>query len=351
MSAAKSRGTLTGVAVALLIGILAAGCSSAKHDRQKQARTGQQPAVQARAARQALADEAVGVVRQYWRARNLAYGRLERGPLTGYEDQAAALLSRGDIDYRSANGIPAGSSTSDLGDLRTYFTRPDRFPRLLLAAVTTASGDLEPEVYLLLFTRPAPRASWKLSWQARYADNTPPPAVRVDADGFAVPLTPARQRSTLGADATEVRRRLQDYRRRAAAASTPPRSGWFADTRLTYGAAKALQADVWSAGLIGVRQLLEPRDPGLPGYALATRDGALVMVTIGEQTVRKYQAAPLRQDQHQIVYDRRVAPGSYRTIVIRAVATYAVQVPAASRHGRAVVVASSSSVTSVTAKP
>jgi hypothetical protein len=97
-------------------------------------------------------------------------------------------------------GIPAGSSTSDLRDLRTYLTRPDRFPRLLLAAVTTTAGDLEPEVYLLLFTGRAPQTPWKLSWQAKYADNTPLPAVRVDADGFAVLLTATQQRATLRTD-------------------------------------------------------------------------------------------------------------------------------------------------------
>jgi hypothetical protein len=243
---------------------------------------------------------------------------------SSFEDQAAALLSRGDLDYRRANGIPAGSSTSDLRDLHTYLTRPDRFPRLLLAAVTTAAGDLEPEVYLLLFTRPAPQAPWKLSWQARYADNTPLPAVRVDADGFAVPLTARQQRAILRTDTTEIRRRLRDYRRQAAAATTPPRSGYFADTKDTYGAAKALQADVRRAELIGVRQRLESHDPHLPGHAVATRDGALAMVTIGEETVREYRALPLQQDQYQIGHDRRIAPGSYRTIVIRAVATSAV---------------------------
>lgn len=351
MSAAKSRGTPTGVAVALLIGILAAGCGSTQHVHQRKASSGQQTAVQAGAARQALANEAASVVRQYWRARNLAYGALQQRPLTGFEDQAAALLSRGDLDYRRANGIPAGSSTSDLRDLHTYLTRPDRFPRLLLAAVTTAAGDLEPEVYLLLFTRPAPQAPWKLSWQARYADNTPLPAVRVDADGFAVPLTARQQRAILRTDTTEIRRRLQDYRRQAAAATIPPRSGYFADTKDSYGAAKTLQADVRRAELIGVRQRLEPHDPHLPGYAVATRDGALAMVTIGEETVREYRALPLQQDQYQIGHDRRIAPGSYRTIVIRAVATYAVDVLAPSGQRRAVVVASNSSVTTVTAKP
>jgi hypothetical protein len=350
VSVTKSRGTLTGVAVALLIGILVAGCGSARHGRQRKASSGQQTAVQAGAARQALADEAASVVRQYWRARNLAYGALQPGPLTGFEDQAAALLSRGDLDYRRANGIPAGSSTSDLRDLHTYLTRPDRFPRLLLATVTTAAGDLEPEVYLLLFTRPAPQTPWKLSWQARYADNTSLPAVRVDADGFAVPLTPTQQRSTLRTDTTKIRRRLRDYRQQAAAATTPPRSGYFADTKETYGAAKALQADIRRAELIGVRQRLEPHDPHLPGYAVATGDGALVMVTIGEETVREYRALPLQQDQYQIGHDRRIAPGSYRTIVLGAVATYAVVVPASSQR-RAVVVASNSSVTTVTTKP
>jgi hypothetical protein len=349
VSAAKSRGVATGLAVAVLIGVLAASCGSAKHDRQ-QARTDQQ-GLRSSPARQALADEAANVVRQYWRARNLAYDALESGPLAGYEDQAAALLSRGDIENRRANGIPAGSSTSDLRDLHAYLTRPDRFPRLLLAAVTTAAGDLEPEVYLLLFTKPAPQAPWKLSWQARYADNTPLPAVRVDADGFAVPLTPTQQRSTLRTDITEIGRRLQDYRRQAAAATTPPRSGYFADTKDTYGAAKTLQADVRGAELIGVRQRLVPRDSRLPGYAIATRDGALVMVTIGEETVREYRAFPLQQDQYQIGYDRRIPPGSYRTIAFRALATYAVDVPAASSHGRAVVIASNSSVTTVTARP
>jgi hypothetical protein len=173
----------------------------------------------------------------------------------------------------------------------------------------------------------------------------------VDADGFAVPLTPTQQRSILRADTTEIRRRLQDYRRQAAAATTPPRPGYFADTKDTYGAAKALQADVRGAELIGVRQRLDPRDPRLPGYAVATGDGALVMVTIGEQTVREYRASPLQQDQYQIGHDRRIAPGSYRTIVIGAVATYAVEVPAASDHSRAVVVATNLSVTIVTAKP
>jgi len=115
--------------------------------------------------------------------------------------------------------------------------------------------------------------------------------------------------------------------------------------------APALQAEVRGAELIGVRQRLHPRDPRLPGYAVATRDGALVMVTIGEETVREYRASPLQQDQYQIGYGRRIPPGSYRTIVIRAVATYAVDVPAVSGHSRAVVVASNSSVTTVTAKP
>jgi hypothetical protein len=74
------------------------------------------------------------------------------------------------------------------------------------------------------------------------------------------------------------------------------------------------------------------------------------MVTIGEDIVREYRAFPLQQDQYQIGYDRRIPPGSYPTIVIRSLATYAVDVPAASGHSQAVVVASNLSVTTVTAK-
>jgi hypothetical protein len=59
-----------------------------------------------------------------------------------------------------------------------------------------------------------------------------------------------------------------------------------------------------------VRQRLEPHDPHLPGYAVTTGDGALAMVTIGEETVPEYRALPLQQDQDQIGHDRRIPPGS-----------------------------------------
>jgi hypothetical protein len=349
----RPRRAAGNVSVALLIGVLAAGCTSAGGDHDKGGQVARPASAgQPRSAKQALADAAASVVREYWRARNLAYSALETGPLRGFEDQAAARLSQADVENRLANGLPPDpSSTTSLRDLRTYFTRPDRFPRLLLAAVTAASDDVEPQVYLLTFTRPTPQAPWKLSWQARYADNTKLPSVRVDADGFAVPLTPAQQRATLLADTAEVGRRLQEYRQRAAASATPPRSGFFADTQDTYGWAKDLQDDIHRARVIGVEERVVARPPGLPGYALATRDGALVMVTVGEETVRDYRASPFQQDWGQINYDRRVSPGSYRTIVIGALATFAVSVPAAASHGRAVVVGSSWRVTKVTATP
>jgi hypothetical protein len=348
------RGRAAGnVWVALLIGALAAGCTSAGRDHDKGGRLARPASAgQPRSAKQALADEAASVVGEYWRARNLAYSALETGPLRGFEDQAAARLSQADVDNRLANGLPPDpSSNTSLRDLRTYFTRPDRFPRLLLAAVTAASDDVEPQVYLLTFTRATPRAPWKLSWRARYADNTKLPSVRVDADGFAVRLSPARQRATLLADTAEVARRLQEYRQRAAVAATPPRSSFFADTRDTYGWAKDLHDQISGARVIGVDERVVERPPRLPGCALATRDGALVMVTVGEETVRDYRASPFQQDPNQINYDRRVSPGSYRTILIDALATFAVNVPAAASHRRAVVVGSSWQVTNVTATP
>jgi hypothetical protein len=182
-------------------------------------------------------------------------------------------------------------------------------------------------------------------------DNTELPSVRVDGDGFAVPLTPEQQRATLVADAAEVGRRLQEYRRRAAEAATPPRSGFFADTRDTYGAAKDLQDGIRSARAIGADGRVVARPPGFPGYALATQDGALVMITVGEETVWDYRASPLQQDPGQINQDRRISPGFYRTVAIDTLATFAVDVPAAASHGRAVVVGSSSSRINVTAKP
>jgi hypothetical protein len=339
--------------VAMLIGVLAAGCTSAGHDHSNGGRVARPASAgQPGSAKQALADEAARVVREYWRARNLAYSALEMGPLRGFEDQAAAALSQADVDNRLANGLPPDpSSNTSLRDLRTYLTRPDRFPRLLLAAVTAASDDVEPQVYLLTFTRATPEAPWKLSWRARYADNTELPSIGIDADGFAVPLTPAQQRATLLADAAEVGRRLQEYRLRAADAATPPRSSFFADTADTYGAAKDLQNDISRARRIGVDERVVARPPGLPGYALATREGALVMVTVGEQTVRDYRASPLQQDPNQINNDRRISPGSYRTMVFGTLAAFAVDVPAAASHSRAVVVGSSSSVTTVRARP
>lgn len=338
------------VAVALLLGVLAAGCSSAEHDH---AGAGaKRPVVRPTSGRQVLADEAANVVRQYWRARSLAYSSMEPGPLTGFEDQAAFLLSRADIAYRQANGLPADPAwTSDLREMHNYLTRPDRFPRWLLAAVTTAPDDAEPEVYLLTFSKPSAQTPWKLVWQAMYADNTRLPSIRVDADGFASLLTPAQQRATLLADTAEIRRRLQDYRLRAAATTTPPRAGFFVDTRDTYGAARELQADVRHARQRGVQAHLIPLELGLPGYAFATRDGALVLVTLGEETVHEYRASPLQQDQYRINFDQRIPPGSYRTVVFRSLTTAAVEVPMAGSRSRAMVIGRSSSVASVTAKP
>jgi len=217
--------------------------------------------------------------------------------------------------------------------------------------VTAASDDAAPEVYLLAFSKAAPEASWKLSWQAQYADNTPLPSIRLDADGFAASLTPAQQRATLLADANEIRRRLQDYRQQAATTTTPPRSSWFADTKDTYGTAKQLQADLRHFRLLGITQRLSPIDLDLPGFAVATRDGALFIVAIGEKTVGDYRAFPLRQDQNRISYDQRIPPGSYRTFVTRSLTTFAVDVPKAGSHRRATVVGSSSKVTSLTAEP
>ena len=354
MSAVRLGRAATTVWVALLIGALAAGCTAAGRDHDTGGRRAASPATagQPRSAQQALAGEAASVVRQYWRARNLAYSTMEMGPLRGFEDQAAALLSQAEVDYRLANGLPPDpSSNTSLRDLRAYFTRPDRFPRLLLAVVTAASDDIEPQVYLLTFTRATPQAPWKLSWQTRYADNTELPSVRVDADGFAVPLTPARQRATLLADAAEVGRQLQEYRRRAARATAPPRSSFFADTQDTYGEAKDLQDAIRSARVTGVGERVVARPPGLPGYALATRAGALVMVTLSEEMVREYLTSPFQQDPYQINFDRRIAPGSYRTIVFDRLATFAFDVPAAGSHGRAVVVGSSWSTVNVRATP
>lgn len=353
MSAIRLARAAGNVWAVLLIGALAAGCTTAGRNHDRGGRVARPvSAGQPHLARQALAAEAANVVREYWRARNLAYSALEMGPLRGFEDQAAALLSQADVDHRLANGLPPDpSSNTSLRDLRTYLTRPDRFPRLLLAAVTAASDDVEPQVYLLTFTRVTPQAPWKLSWRAQYADNTALPSVRTDADGFAVPLSPAQQRATLLADTAEVGRRLQEYRLRAADAATPPRSSFFADTRDTYGAAKDLQNDISSARMVGVDERVVARPVRVPGYALATQDGALVMVTVGAATVRDYGASPLQQDPNQINNDRRISPGTYRTIVFDTLATFAVDVPAAASHARAVVVGSSSLVTDVRAIP
>lgn len=353
MSAIRLGRVVARVWAALLIGALAAGCTVAGRTRDVSGQvTRSASAGQPRSAKQAPADEAATVVREYWRARNLAYSALEMGPLRGFEDQAAAQLSQAEVDYRRATGQPPdpSSSTSPQG-LRTYLTRPDRFPRLLLAAVTVASDDVEPQVYLLTFTRATPQAPWKLSWRARYADNTKLPLVRTDKNGFAIPLSPAQQRATLLGGAAEVGHRLQDYRRRAAQAATPPRSSFFAATRDTYGAAKELQNEIGFAKRLGVDEQLVARPPRLPGYALATREGALVMVTVSETTVRHFRASPLLQDPNQINNDRRIAPGSYRTVVFNTLTTFAVDVPAAASHARAVVVGSSSSVTDVRATP
>jgi hypothetical protein len=93
--------------VAMLIAVLAAGCTSAGHDHSKGGRVARPASAgQPGSARQALADEAARVVREYWRARNLAYSALKIGPLLGYEDQAAAALSRAEVDYQRANGLP-----------------------------------------------------------------------------------------------------------------------------------------------------------------------------------------------------------------------------------------------------
>lgn len=353
MSAIRLRQTAANVWVALLIGALAAGCTSAGRNHETGGGVARPASAgQPGSAKQAPADEAARVVREYWRARNLAYSALEIGPLRGFEDQAAALLSQAQVDYRLANGLPPDpSSNTSLRDLRTYMTRPDRFPRLLLAAVTVASDDVEPQVHLLIFTRATPQAPWKLSWRTQYADNTALPSVRTDADGFAVPLSPARQRATLLADAAEVGRRLQQYRRRAADAATPPRPGFFADTQDTYGAAKDLQDEISGARMIGIDERVVTRPPRGPSYALATRNGALLMVTIGEQTVRDYRASPLQQDPNQINNDRRISPGSYRTVVFDTLATFAVDVPTAASHARAVVVGNSASTTHVRAIP
>jgi hypothetical protein len=54
---------------------------------------------------------------------------------------------------------------------------------------------------------------------------------------------------------------------------------------------------------------------------------------------------------NQINNDRRISPGSYRTMVFGTLSSFAVDVPAAANHGRVVVVGRSSSVTTVRAAP
>jgi hypothetical protein len=60
---------------------------------------------------------------------------------------------------------------------------------------------------------------------------------------------------------------------------------------------------------------------------------------------------PLVQDPDRLQADRRVPPGIYRTIIVRYLATYAVQVPKAGSGGRAVALASRWAIARTTARP
>jgi hypothetical protein len=353
MRAAARTGIVRGsLPVALALALIAAGCTQAKPDKAESRHASQQSSAAARPqlAAQPLLDEAAELVRGYWRARGLAFSTQQEGELTGWEEGAAARLTREVIDEARRNGKPT-PQTSNPDNIRVYVPRPSGFPRAFLAAVTATDPDVAPEIYLLVFTRQDSQSPWKASWWVRYADNTPLPPIVVDSDGFATQLAPPRQRATLLADTATVERRLRDYLMQAEKATRPPRSSFFTDTVDTYGTAKTHQAARALSRLDGIVVTRAPRDARLPGFAFLTRDGALLAVSVAEDVVQEYIMEPLVQDPNRLQADGRIPPGSYRRIIWRYLATYAVQVPTAGGGGRAVALASRWAVADMTAKP
>ncbi len=337
----------------LVLALAAAGCfhsePAAKLGKDQRS---EQPSVvaQSRLTAQPLLDEAAGVVRAYWQARGLAFSIREAAPLRDHEDGAAASLSGGVIEDAHANGNPPSQNLT-LSEIHVYVPRPERFPRVFLAAVTATDPDTSPEIYLVVFTKGARQAPWKASWWVKYANNTPLPSIVVDQDGFATQLAPSQQRRVLVTDAVTVERRLRDYLTQAEETDTPPRSGFFTDTADTYGTVKANEAFKKQSAQNGVAVGQSLKDARLPGFACLTRDGALFAVTIRADKLVGFLASPLVQDANQIQADRRIPPGSYRAVLYRYLATYAIQVPrTGSTDPRAVAVASSWSVTAVTAR-
>jgi hypothetical protein len=353
MRAAASAGVLPGrLRVAFAVTLIAAGCTQAEPDKAESQRTSQQPPAAAapQLAVQPLLDEAIELVRGYWRTRTAAFSSKQEGELTVWEQGAAATLTREVLDEARLNGKPT-PQTSTPDTIRVYMPRPSGFPRAFLAAVTATDPDVAPEVYLLVFTKRDARSSWKLSWWVRYADNTPLPPIVVDRGGFATQLTAPRQRATLLADTVTVERRLRDYLMQAEKASRPPRSSFFADAVNTYGTVKKHQTARVLTRLNGVVTTRAPRDARLPGFAFLTRDGALLAVTVAEDVVQEYIVEPLVQDPNRLQADGRIPPGVYRTIITRFLATYAVQIPNAGSGRRAVALASRWAVAGMTAKP
>lgn len=353
MRVAASTGVMRAwLRVAFAVALLATGCTQARPDQAERQRVSHQPssAVGPQLAAQPLLDEATEVVRGYWRARSLAFSSRQAGELTVWEEGAAATLSQEVIDEARRNGKPT-PQTSTPDNIRVYMPRPSGFPRAFLAAVTATDPNVAPEVYLLVFTRRDAQSSWKVVWWVRYADNTPLPPIVVDRGGFATQLGPPRQRATLLADTATLERRLRDYLTQAEKATRPPRSSFFADTVDTYGTAKTQQAARVLSRLDGIVVTRAPRDARLPGFAFLTRDGALLAVTVVEDVVQEYVVEPLVQDPNRLQADGRIPPGSYRRIIWRYVATYAVQVPKAGSGGRAVALASRWAIADMTAKP
>lgn len=351
-AAASTRVMRAWLQVAFAVALLATSCTQGRPDKAERQGASRQPSLAAgpRLAAQPLLDEATEVVRGYWQARSLAFSSQQEGELPGWEEGAAATLSREVIDEARLNGKPT-PQTSTAGSIRVYLPRPSGFPRAFLAVVTATDADVAPEVYLLVFTRRDAHSSWKVPWWVRYADNTPLPPIAVDRGGFATQLGPPRQRATLLADAATVERRLRDYLTQAENATRPPRSSFFADTVDTYGTAKTHQAARAQSRLNGVVMTRAPRDARLPGFAFLTSDGALLAVTVAEDVVQDYIVEPLVQDPDRLQADRRVPPGIYRTIIVRYLATYAVQVPKAGSGGRAVALASRWAIARTTARP
>ena len=227
-----------------------------------------------------------------------------------------------------------------------YVPRQSAYPAQFLSLATLTGPGNPPIYYFMMFTQQDATAPWHQVLRSMLEINTPPPAIAVDADGYASLVSDAQTRNLVQAPAS-LSKEMVAYARKAIDSPTPPATSVFASGQYVEGWAQQLygSSHVNTGACQCPAKLTFASNDGPVSAYRETGGGAFVLFQLsmsGTQTpVRGYLNIGSSGD-----YGGALAHGIYRSITFHTLAVRGATIAPIVSGAPVDIVANSESITS-----